>query len=230
MPTERFTIIIMQHTILYSTLSHSTPSHSYKSSTNPIYISLNKIFASFERDANSKNSFAKPPKPDVPGSSWSFQQIEWLGVKWECKCDISEMFSRDSELQPNCVLRRYIVDSPKKPWEEIESGKDLDYTPLYAWLFCLAKKEEPIRSMIGLPRFRNQGLSPRLALPALFLHSRHDKGKNQVSLLGISDQPTINAYHPHSASKTTVSTAFLITSVLPTINYPIGQVRRHDES
>ena len=55
----------LQEDSLSLLLSHSTPSHSYRSSTKSFQIYLNKILASLERDANFKNSFAKPQKPDT---------------------------------------------------------------------------------------------------------------------------------------------------------------------
>lgn len=101
----------------------------------------------YVRDKASINPFRKPPQihknqrtdQGRPGSAWGLPQIEWLGIKVERNCDINQMLSPDSELQPDSQLQRSIVTIMSMPWEDILSSKNLDQNSLYANLDHLAQ-------------------------------------------------------------------------------------------
>ncbi|KAL9135953.1 MAG: hypothetical protein Q9175_002851 [Cornicularia normoerica] len=101
----------------------------------------------YVRDKASINPFRKPPQihknqrtdQGRPGSAWGLPQIEWLGIKVEWNCDINQMLSPDSELQPDSQLQRSIITTMSMPWEDILSSKNLDQNSLYANLANLAQ-------------------------------------------------------------------------------------------
>ena len=106
----------------------------------------------YKRDKTSTNPFGKPTQlhknqrtdQGRPGSDWGLAQIEWLGIKFEWTCDISQMLSSVSEFQPDSQLQSSIVDAMGMPWEEIISDKNLDQRSLYARLAHLARIDKPL--------------------------------------------------------------------------------------
>ena len=105
----------------------------------------------YQRNKVSTNPFGKPPRPHtsqtagrgVPGSEWKLPQIEWLGIKKQWGCDISQMLSSESEFKPNSQLQSWIVDALSMPWEDITS-KDLSGQFLYSNLAQLARIPSPL--------------------------------------------------------------------------------------
>ena len=106
----------------------------------------------YKRDLYSKNPFAKPAQPHKnqkidqgrPGSDWGLAQIQWLGVKLEWTCPISQVLGSESELKPDSRLRSLITDAMNRPWEEFVNDKDLDERSLNARLASLARIHKPL--------------------------------------------------------------------------------------
>lgn len=106
----------------------------------------------YRRDPTSKNPLVKLPHSQnnrtidrgPSGSSWGLPQIEWLGIKFEWGCDISQTLGSDSEFQPNAHLQRSIFDATGKPWAEILDQEDIEQVSFYGSLSALAHIRTPL--------------------------------------------------------------------------------------
>ena len=96
----------------------------------------------YKRGTEAKNPLGKPPpKQDqgLPGSDWALPQIEWLGIKLEESCDISQMLDPASQFQPDSQLQKSITNALNMPWEVITEDESIDGLSLYGQLASLAR-------------------------------------------------------------------------------------------
>ena len=106
----------------------------------------------YRRDPTSKNPLGKSPHSHInqtidrghSGSSWGLPQIEWLGIKVEWGCDISQTLGSESEFQPNAHLQRSIIDATGKPWAEIIDQEHVKNMSFYSSLSALARIRTPL--------------------------------------------------------------------------------------